>query len=92
MVTLKWIPKPHTEFVLLSEVLNLCDLLVELRHPCPLHPGNYVSLHQEFIPSAVPKVIITIYLAQALILHSNCRGSIKLMYWPKIRMVMKCFA
>ena len=78
MFTLKWIPKPHMEFVLANEVLNLCDLLVQLRHPCPLHPGNYVLLYSAAIPNAVPKVIITIYSAPALILHSNCRGSIKL--------------
>ena len=62
MVTLKWIPKPHTEITLLNEVHNLCDLLVELRYPCPLHPGNYVLLHQEFIPSVFPKVVINSHL------------------------------
>ena len=63
MVTLKWIPKPHTEIVLLNEVLNLCDLLFELRHPCPLHPGNFVLLYQESIPIAVPEVTIAIKIS-----------------------------
>ena len=92
MVTLKWIPKPHAEIILLNEVLNLCDLLVQLGHPCPLHPGNYVLLYQGAIPIAVPKVVIVIYLAPILILHSNFRGCIKVRYWPRIIMVMKCFA
>ena len=92
MVTLKWIPKPHTEILILDEVLNLCDVLFELRHPCPLHLGNYVLLYQESIPIAIPEVMIAIKLAPTLILHSNCRGCIKVKYWPKIRMVIKYFA
>ena len=92
MVTLKWIPKPHVKILLLNEVLNLCDQLVQLGHPCPLHPGNYVLFYQDSIPIAVPKVMIAIYLAPTLILHSNCRGCMKVKCWPKIRMVMKCFA
>ena len=58
MFTLKWIPKPHMKFVLANEALNLCDLLVQLSHPCPLHPGKYVLLYQGVIPIAVPKVVI----------------------------------
>ena len=93
MVTLKWIPKPHTEIFLLNEVLNLCDLLFDLSHPCPLHPGNFVFLYQESIPIVFPKVMIAIYLAPILIvLHSNCRDCIKVKYWPKIRMAMKWLA
>ena len=40
--TSKWIPKPHIELVLANEVLNFCDLIVQLSHTCPLHPGSYV--------------------------------------------------
>ena len=63
MVTLKWIPKPHTEIFLLNEVLNLCDLLFELSHPCPLHPGKFVLLYQESIPIAIPEVMIAIKIS-----------------------------
>ena len=68
MANLKWIPKPHTQFVLLNEVLNLCDQLVQLRHPCPLHPGNYVLIYDQemIIPSVFPKVIITILFSTSI--------------------------
>ena len=68
MANLKWIPKPHTQFVLLNEVINLCDQLVQLRHPCPLHPGNYVLLYDQemFIPSVFPKVLITILFSTSI--------------------------
>ena len=94
-VTSKWMPKPHVEFVIDNEVLNLCDLLVELNHPCPLHPVNYVFIYQLTITSEIPKVIIITnanYILPALILFFNCRGCMKFMHLPKIRMVMKCFA
>ena len=58
MVFLTWIPKPHMEFVFVNEKLNLCDMLVQLSHPCPLHPGNYVFFYQKTIPSVLPKVNI----------------------------------
>ena len=58
MVFLTWIPKPHIEFVFVNEKLNLCDMLVQLSHPCPLHPGKYVFFYQKTIPSVLPKVII----------------------------------
>ena len=68
MANLKWIPKPHTQFVLLNEVINLCDQLVQLRHPCPLHPGNYVLIYDQemIIPSVFPKVIITILFSTSI--------------------------
>ena len=47
----------HMEFVLVNEVVNLCDLLVQLSHPCPLHPGNYVFSYEQTIPSVIPIVI-----------------------------------
>ena len=58
MFTLKWIPKPHMEIVLANQVLNLCDLLVELSHPCPVHPGKYVLFYKQKILSVIPKVTI----------------------------------
>ena len=68
MANLKWIPKPHTQFVLLNEVINLCDQLVQLRHPCPLHPGNYVLIYDQdmIIPSVFPKVVITILFSTSI--------------------------
>ena len=81
MFTLKWIPKPHMEIVLANEVLDLCDLLVELSHPCPLHPGKYVFFYKQSILSVIPKVTTQIlFSTPALILPSNCRGCMKFMY------------
>ena len=61
-MTMKYL-LPHQKVTLLKATLNLCDLLTQIKKPCPVNPGHHVFRYHDRLHN-LPKVNIM-----------NCRSS-----------------
>ena len=60
-LTMKYYLPHHQKVTLLKATLNLCDLLTEIKQPCPLNPGHHVFRYHDELPN-LPKVHVHLYL------------------------------
>ena len=55
-MTMKYL-LPHQKVTLLKATLNLCDLLTQIKKPCPVNPGHHVFRYHDRLHN-LPKVNI----------------------------------
>ena len=82
---------------LLKETLNLCDLLTELHHPCPVSPGHFIFDKHDTVVTALPKVTPISHLSPCFALFHTpdmpnmCREGTQLGWHQRIKMQRNCF-
>ena len=54
-LTVNWSVKPGQTFTLIKETLDLCDLMVDVKDPCPILPGHHKQHYSGDFPKIFPK-------------------------------------